>query len=139
GEPSTNLPDGSMIPAFSSSATVSTRPEPQMPTASTSPITVSSMSPSSRSLTPSIAPSAARMPRRMLAASNAGPAGAAQASARAAGPSPNPGGRSAGGRARGRAEHDLGVRADVDEQAHPLVERQARREHARDDVGTDVG
>ena len=75
-----------MIPAPTSSATVSTSPEPQMPTGSTSPITVSSTSPSTI-FTPSIAPSAARMPQRMLAASNAGPAGAARASARADEPS----------------------------------------------------
>ena len=57
-----------------------------MPIGSTSPITVSSTSPS-RIFTPSIAPSAARMPQRICAASNAGPAGAAVASARSAEPS----------------------------------------------------
>ena len=57
-----------------------------MPTGSTSPITVSSTSPS-RIFTPSIAPSAARMPHLICAASNAGPAGAAVASALADEPS----------------------------------------------------
>ncbi len=75
-----------MIPADTSSATASTRPEPHRPTGSTSPITVSESSPS-RSLTPSMAPSAARMPQRIWAASKAGPAGAAQASALAEEPS----------------------------------------------------
>ena len=42
-------------------------------------------------------------------------------------------------RTRRRPEHDLGVRADVDEEAHSLVERQPRRQDARDDVGPDVG
>ena len=60
-----------------SSATASTSPDPHMPTGSTSPITSSEMS--SASATPSIAPSAARMPQRIWAASNAGPAGAAVA------------------------------------------------------------
>ena len=108
------------MPAPTSSATASTRPEPQRPTGSTSPITVSSTSPSTI-FTPSIAPSAARMPQRIWAASNAGPAGAAVASAR--------------GR---RAEHDLGVRADVDEEPDALVERQAGGEDAGDDVRPDV-
>jgi hypothetical protein len=72
-------------------------------------------------LTPSIAPSAARMPHRICAASNAGPAGAAR-----------------GERPRARAERDLAVRADVDEEPHAPVERQAGREHARDDVAADV-
>ena len=74
-------PSWSRIPAPTSSATASTSPEPQRPIGSTSPITVSSTSPS-RIFTPSIAPSAARMPQRICAASNAGPAGAAVASAR---------------------------------------------------------
>ena len=75
-----------MIPAPTSSATASTSPEPQSPTGATSPMTVSSISPS-RTFTPSIAPSEARMPQRICAASNAGPAGAAVASARADEPS----------------------------------------------------
>ena len=68
------------MPAPTSSATASTSPDPHSPAGSTSPITVSSTSPS-RIFTPSIAPSAARMPQRICAASNAGPAGAAVASA----------------------------------------------------------
>ena len=84
--PTTNLPLASRMPAPTSSATASTSPEPQRPTGSTSPITVSSTSPS-RIFTPSIAPSAARIPQRICAASNAGPAGAAHASASAEEPS----------------------------------------------------
>ena len=38
-----------------------------------------------------------------------------------------------------RAEHDLGVRADVDEEAQALVERQPGGEDAGHDVGPDVG
>ena len=72
--------------------------------------------------TPSIAPSAARMPQRICAASNAGPAG-----------------RGGGDDAVLVAERDLGVRADVDEQPQPLVAREAGGEHARDDVAADVG
>ena len=64
--------------------------------------------------TPSIAPSAARMPQRICAASNAGP-----------------GGRGGRERPRGRAEHDLGVRADVDEEPHAPVERDARSRGCR--------
>ncbi len=56
------------------------------PTGSTSPITPSSM-PSSRSRTTSIAPSAARMPQAICAASNAGPAGAAVQTSPSAEPS----------------------------------------------------
>ena len=56
-----------------------------MPTASTSPIT-SSVSASSVILTLSMAPSAARMPQRIEAASNAGPAGAAVATTRSTEP-----------------------------------------------------
>ena len=52
-----------------------------MPTGSTSPITSTWNSPSAI-FTPSIAPSAARMPQRICAASNAGPAGAAVATTR---------------------------------------------------------
>ena len=69
-----------------------------MPTGSMSPITSSEMS--SASATPSIAPSAARMPQRICAASNAGPAG-----------------RRGGHHAVLVAERDLRVRAHVDEQA----------------------
>ena len=82
----TNLPLASRSPAETSSATASTRPEPQMPNGSVSSITASSTSPS-RILTPSIAPSEARMPQRIWAASKAGPAGAAVASARTFEPS----------------------------------------------------
>ena len=92
-----------------------------MPTGSASPITSSSSSsPSIR--TPSIAPSAARMPQRICAASNAGPAGAAVASTRSC-----------------DAERDLAVRAHVDEQAQAAVARQPGREQAGDDVAADVG
>ena len=52
-----------------------------MPTGSVSPITCSSIA-SPAIFTPSMAPSAARMPQRICAASNAGPAGAAVASTR---------------------------------------------------------
>ena len=52
-----------------------------MPTGATSPIT-SSVSSSPAIFTPSIAPSAARIPQRIWAASNAGPAGAAVATTR---------------------------------------------------------
>ena len=52
-------------------------------------------------LTPSIAPSAARMPQRIWAASNAGPAGARRREC-----------------PRGRPEHDLRVGADVDEEPY---------------------
>ncbi len=57
-----------------------------MPTGSTSPIT-SRSSPSALTLMPSMAPSAARMPQLIWAASNAGPAGAAVASTRSTEPS----------------------------------------------------
>ena len=57
-----------------------------MPTGSVSPITCSASS-SPSIFTPSIAPSAARMPQRICAASNAGPAGAAVASTRSFDPS----------------------------------------------------
>ena len=57
-----------------------------MPTGSTSPITSSSIA-SSLIRTTSIAPSAARMPHRIWAASNAGPAGAAVQTSRSAEPS----------------------------------------------------
>ena len=57
-----------------------------MPTGSVSPIT-SSFSSSPSMATPSIAPSAARMPQRIWAASKAGPAGAAVASTRSLDPS----------------------------------------------------
>src|ERR671916_353369 len=49
-----------------------------MPTGATSPMTARSI-PAADSVTPSIAPSAARIPQRICAASNAGPAGAAVA------------------------------------------------------------
>ena len=42
-------------------------------------------------------------------------------------------------RAGGRPEHDLGVRADVDEEPQALVERQPGGEDAGHDVGPDVG
>ena len=65
---------------MTSSATASTRPEPQSPFGSTSPITPSSTD--SPSFTTSIAPSAARIPHRMAPPSKAGPAGAAVATIR---------------------------------------------------------
>ena len=71
--------------------------------------------------TTSIAPSAARMPQRICAASKAGP-----------------GGRGGREQPLGAAERDLAVRADVDEQAQPLVAGHARRQQARDDVAADV-
>ena len=83
---SVKRPEWSSRPACTSSATQSTSPEPHRPTGSTSPITSSSSSPS-RILTPSIAPSAARIPQRIWAASKAGPAGAAVASTRSLEPS----------------------------------------------------
>ena len=49
-----------------------------------------------------------------------------------------PGRRGGRERPRGGAEHDLRVRADVDEEAHAAVERDARRKDAGDDVGADV-
>ena len=79
-------PEWSSRPLRTSSATASTRPEPHIPTASVSPITCS-VSASPSILTPSIAPSAARMPHLIWAASKAGPAGAAVASTRSFDPS----------------------------------------------------
>ena len=72
----TKRPDLSSRPTRTSSAAASTRPEPQIPAGSVSPITSSSTAPS-RSRTTSIAPSAARIPQAIWAASKAGPAGAA--------------------------------------------------------------
>ena len=62
-------------------------PEPHSPTGFTSPITCSSSRPSWLTRTTSIAPSAARIPHRIDAASNAGPAGAAVDTSRSALPS----------------------------------------------------
>ena len=67
-------------PASTRAVTASTRPEPHRPRGSVSPMTVSFRSPSAVIATASIAPSAARMPQRIAAPSNAGPAGAAVAS-----------------------------------------------------------
>ena len=92
-----------------------------MPIGSTSPITVSSTSPS-RIFTPSIAPSAARMPQRICAASNAGPAGAAVASASADEPS----------------TISEFVPTSMKRRSAP-VERQPGREDPGDDVRADVG
>ena len=75
-----------MKPSRTSSATASTRPEPHRPWAATSPITPTFSSPLSI-LIVSMAPSAARMPHLICAASNAGPAGAAVVSTRSALPS----------------------------------------------------
>ena len=80
-----NLPEWSISPTPTSWATASTSPEPHMPIGSVSPITSSPIS-SSAILTPSIAPSAARIPHRIWAASNAGPAGAAVVSTRSLDP-----------------------------------------------------
>lgn len=74
------------------------------------------------SLMTSIAPSAARIPQRIDPPSKAGPAGAAvEIDALAVG------------------QHDLAVRADVDEEPGPLVAVHARGEHARDDVAVYIG
>ena len=73
-------------------------------------------------LTTSMAPGAARIPQRIAAPSKAGPAGAAVASEPVA-----------------VAEHDLAVRADVEEQADPRVAVHARGEEPGDDVAADVG
>ena len=92
------LPVRSMSPAESMTETASIRPEPQIPAGETSPITFSSISaplppdagfapvrpesaparpkasPLSQRLTPSMAPSVARIPWRIAAPSKAGPA-----------------------------------------------------------------
>jgi hypothetical protein len=73
-------------PQWTSPATASTRPDPQIPIGSPSPITASS-SESPSTFTPSIAPPAARIPHLIWAASKAGPAGAAVASTRSLEPS----------------------------------------------------
>jgi hypothetical protein len=84
-------------------------------------MTCSVISPSAI-LTPSIAPSAARMPQRICAASKAGPAGAAVAKTRSLEPSAI-----------------LAAGADVDEQPRALVARDAGGQQARDDVAADIG
>ena len=83
-----NRPEWSSRPQWTNSATASTSPDPQIPTGSTSPITSRVSVPSEAEiLTPSIAPSEARIPHLIWAASNAGPAGAAVATTRSTEPS----------------------------------------------------
>ena len=82
----TNRPDRSSSPTPIRLATASTRPEPHSPAGSASPMTRSSRPPGVIETT-SIAPSAARIPHRIAAPSNAGPAGAAVASSQSRLPS----------------------------------------------------
>ena len=96
-------------------------PGPAQASRLASPMTVS-VSPSAPIETPSMAPSAARMPHRIAAPSNAGPAGAAVAEQPVA-----------------VAEDDLAVRADVDEQPRPRVPVHAGGEQPGGDVAADVG
>ncbi len=117
----TSRPVWSSKPALTRLATASTRPEPHSPAGSQSPITVSD-SPSGRD-------------RDRLDGA-------------VGGPHPAPDGRALEGRPGRRggreqpvavAEHDLAVRADVDEQPGPRVPVHAGREQPGGDVAADVG
>ena len=105
-------PSAYIQPIRRSSARMSTRPEPQMPSGSASPMVryLEALRPSMR--TDSMAPSAPGMPKRRRPPSKAGPAGQDAARSRVA-----------------VGDDDLGVRADVDEQvdARPLAEVDRRR------------
>ena len=107
---------------LTSSATQSTSPEPHMPDGLRVADHLERPCSSPAIFTPSIAPSAARIPQRICAASNAGP-----------------GGRGRGEHALLVAQRDLAVGAHVDEQPQALVARQPRGEQAGDDVAADVG
>ena len=108
------------MPAPTSSATASTRPEPQSPTG----VDVADH----RQLDLAV--------DDLHALDRA--VGGAHAAADLRRLERRPGGRRGRERLRGRAEHDLRVRADVDEEPDAPVERDARREDAGDDVRADV-
>ena len=118
---SVKRPEWSSRPACTISATQSTRPEPQIPTGFVSPITCSSSSPS----------------RDLHALDRA--LGGAHAAADLGRLEGRAGGRRGGQHALVGAERDLAVGADVDEQPHALVAREAGGQHAGHDVAADVG
>ncbi len=112
-----------MIPAVTISAMASMIPEPHTPVTLVpppiTPICGSNVSGSMR--TRSMAPAVARWPQLIWAPSNAGPVGLDAANTPGA-----------------VAEHDLGVRPDVDEQLHRLAAVRTLGEDRRGGVGADV-
>ncbi len=118
-----NRPDESMTPASASAATASTRPEPHSPVGSVrSPMTVSLSSPSPVTATASI-----------------GAVGGAHAAADGRALEGWAGRRGGGEQPVAAAEHDLAVRADVDEQPDPRVAVHAAGQQPGGDVAAHVG